>query len=58
MKKVRNGCIQKTGLFKRMTQISGAVLRLTVGIGGAALVFLALKDKVKRNTSGSLKPKA
>jgi hypothetical protein len=41
-------------MLKRMTQISGAAIRLTIGIGGAVLVFLTLKDKVKRGTSKNL----
>lgn len=45
-------------ILKRLTQISGAAVRLTIGIGGAVLVFLALKDKVKRGPSKNLQSKS
>ncbi|RJR15271.1 MAG: hypothetical protein C4581_12525 [Nitrospiraceae bacterium] len=57
MKKIQNECTQCTGLFKKLTQISGALVRLTAGIGGAVLVFLALKDRTKQDRPVSLKPK-
>lgn len=41
-------------VFNRLAKISGAVVRLTIGIGGAALVFLALKDKVRLGASKKL----
>ncbi|MEK6527826.1 MAG: hypothetical protein AAB089_01330 [Nitrospirota bacterium] len=34
--------------FKKLTQVSSAAVRLAIGIGGALLVFLALKDKSER----------
>jgi hypothetical protein len=45
-------------IFKRLLQISGAAIRLTIGIGGAVLVFLTLKDKVKRGTSKNFQSKS
>ncbi len=42
-------------ILKRLTQLSGTAVRLTIGIGGAVLVFLVLKDKMKRATSRNLK---
>lgn len=41
-------------VLKRLTQLSGAAVRLTIGIGGAVMVFLTLKDKMKRDTSKKL----
>ncbi len=41
-------------ILKRLTQIAGGAVRLTIGIGGAVLVFLTLKDKVKRGASKKL----
>jgi hypothetical protein len=37
--------------MKKLAQILSAAVRLTIGIGGAILVFLALKDDAKRRTS-------
>jgi len=39
--------------MKKLFRISSAAVRLTIGIGGAILVFLALKDNAKRRTSKS-----
>jgi len=44
-------------IVKKLTHITGAILRLTIGIGGAAMVFLALKDKNREGPSGRQKPK-
>ncbi|MEW6599884.1 MAG: hypothetical protein AB1499_02850 [Nitrospirota bacterium] len=44
-------------MVKKLSQISGAVARLTLGVGGAVLVFLALKERDKRR-SRTLKPKS
>jgi hypothetical protein len=44
-------------MLKKLTQITGTVLRLTIGIGGAAMVFLALKDKNRKGPSERPKPK-
>lgn len=41
-------------MVKRLAKISGAAVRLTIGIGGAVLVLLTLKDKVKSGTSKKL----
>jgi hypothetical protein len=38
-------------ILKKLAQISSAAVRLTIGIGGAVLIFLALKDDTKRRTS-------
>jgi len=40
--------------LKKLVRISSAVVRITIGIGGAVLVFLALKDNAERR--GSKKP--
>jgi hypothetical protein len=34
-------------ILKRLTQISSAVVRLTIGIGGTVLLILVLKEEVK-----------
>lgn len=44
--------------FKKLTQISGAAVRLAVGIGGALLIFLALKDKPAYRTGRSEQSKS
>lgn len=41
-------------VLKRLTQLSGAAVRLTIGIAGAVVVFLTVKDKMKRDTSKKL----
>jgi len=41
-------------VLKRLTQLSGAAVRVTIGMGGAVLVYLALKDKMRRGTSRNL----
>lgn len=38
--------------LKKLIQISSAAVRLIIGIGGAALVFIALKNDTKRRTNG------
>ena len=37
--------------MKKLAQIISAAVRLTIGIGGALLIFIALKDDTKRRTS-------
>ncbi len=44
-------------ILKRLTQISGAAIRLTIGMGGAVLLFLALKEEVKRRRCKKSKSK-
>jgi hypothetical protein len=38
-------------ILKKLAQISSAAVRITIGIGGAVLIFLALKDDAKQRTS-------
>jgi len=40
--------------LKKLVRISSAVVRITIGVGGAVLIFLALKDDAERR--GSKKP--
>jgi len=40
--------------LKKLVRISSAVVRITIGIGGAVVIFLALKDHAEQR--GSQKP--
>ena len=35
-------------ILNKLSRISSAAIRLTIGIGGAVLVYFAVKDNVKR----------
>jgi hypothetical protein len=39
------------GTLKKLARISSAAVRLTIGIGGAVLIFLALKDNAEQRRS-------
>jgi hypothetical protein len=41
-------------ILNKLPRISSAAVRLAIGIGGAALAFFAVKDTLKKRTSGKL----
>jgi hypothetical protein len=41
-------------ILNKLSRISSAAVRLTIGIGGAVLVFLTLKDKLKQGADKKL----
>jgi hypothetical protein len=43
--------------LKKLTQISSSAVRLAVGIGGALLIFLAIKDKSDKSKPEDKHPK-
>ena len=51
------GSVQNMKFFKKLTQISSSAVRLAIGIGGALLIFLAVKDKPDQLKSKDKQPK-
>ena len=41
--------------LKKLVRISSAVVRITIGIGGAVLIFLALKDHAEHSATKFIK---